>query len=739
MPKRIVLFILLFFFFSVQANATTLSNLIRSMPVNSWATLATDGDGSGFSFSNLLQSGGYTIFNWSDKGAWDPVNKKVWYRGGGHLQTEKLISYDDATNTWSLVQNFNNAGSFHHSYGVNTINPTTRRLYFRNYGTSTTVQQANIDSYGGYSSLSANNLVQNPICCIALEYFPERNELLWINGVEFDPPAAHVYAYRFSSGTWANVGSNLTFGCYDTFAVYNPVRKEVLFGGGDDSPANCGASGYNGRAINIYDQNGTVTRKADAPIQMGIDFTVSTVDPVSGKYLFLNQDQSLRIYDAGTDTWSTATGTGVPPAAMFTAQAPPNFDIIAIPISTYGAVMFITAEPGAGAAAARIYKYTDDFTNRCAQPGVVRCFGFDTTSDFPTCSGGANGCYGFDYGIIPPSGTSDYTKATRDTSQAASGASSLMFTIPSNSPSDMAGSWHTNFSSNYLTQFGGGETFFVQWRQRFSPCLLFPGTSDSNCLTNEPTARQFQLTAGSGGWKLLSLSAGDNAGDPVGSCVPIDIPVQNTAQRGFPQVYHSCVDYWPFETNFDNPNIPGGGSDDIYISQNQRTNPFCSYQHDPLIPGTYFHDGYYPPGGGNCFRFYPNEWMTFQIGIVLGARQSGTCAAFAGSSVPSTCYKNSRIRLWVARQADTSQTLVMDYTRDLWATDPSGEPNHHEFGKVWLLPYHTNKSAAESHPQMFTWYDELVISTNFIAAPGTIIQPAGTAPSAPTGFKVSNP
>ncbi len=87
-----------------------------------------------------------------------------------------------------------------------------------------------------------------------------------------------------------------------------------------------------------------------------------------------------------------------------------------------------------------------DFTTRCAQAGVVKCVGFDGTTDFNTGTGGLNGAYSQNYGIIPPSGTSDYTRAVRDTSVKSSGNSSLKFTIPSNSGADTSGAWFTNFS-----------------------------------------------------------------------------------------------------------------------------------------------------------------------------------------------------------------------------------------------------------------------------------------------------
>ena len=51
----------------------------------------------------------------------------------------------------------------------------------------------------------------------------------------------------------------------------------------------------------------------------------------------------------------------------------------------------------------------------------------------------------------------------------ASGAGSLCFEIPSNSPADTSGSFWLNFKDDLSAQFGEGEEFYVQWRQRFSP------------------------------------------------------------------------------------------------------------------------------------------------------------------------------------------------------------------------------------------------------------------------------
>src|SRR5687768_1541893 len=107
----------------------------------------------------------------------------------------------------------------------------------------------------------------------------------------------------------------------------------------------------------------------------------------------------------------------------------------------------------AGPAAATLPSVsTEDFDKRCAQPGVVRCIGFDH-------AGVIKGRDGQPSGI-----TKGASEPTLDTSVKASGASSLKFTIPSNSPADTSGSYFANFSDDLAVQFGENQEFFIQWR-----------------------------------------------------------------------------------------------------------------------------------------------------------------------------------------------------------------------------------------------------------------------------------
>ena len=182
------------------------------------------------------------------------------------------------------------------------------------------------------------------------------------------------------------------------------------------------------------------------------------------------------------------------------------------------------------------------FEQRCAQPAVVKCFGFDAPEKT-------------DRFIFPPYGTT-VKRARVVTDVKASGAGSLRFEIPSNTGSDTSGSFWQNFSDDLSIQFGEGEEFFVQWRQRFSREFLDTFYEDG------------------GGWKQAIIGEGDRPGKTVYSCTELEIVVQNTYQRGAAQMYHSC------------------GEKDR--------------QYQPLDDQVRFVD------------YKANQWMTFQVGVKIG-------------------------------------------------------------------------------------------------------------------------
>ena len=327
-----------------------------------------------------------------------------------------------------------------------------------------------------------------------------------------------------------------------------------------------------------------------------------------------------------------------------------------------------------------------DFQTRCSQPGVLKCVGFDTAADIA-------GTYGDVHGTLPGDAT-----PVLDSTVKASGNSSIKFTIPSNSGANSSGSYFTNFSDNLATQFGQNSDFYIQWRQRFSPEFL-------------TTVYQ-----GGGGWKQSIIGTGDKPGCSssaaasglcYSSCSSLETVTQNTFQRGFPQMYNSCSGstshgpYAAFEQAF--------GTYD-YKLQNARVSPYCLYSQGQTSPKTYF------PSAGNCFGYFPNEWMTFQVHIKTGSRVNDE-------------FTNSYVELWVGRDGQASEQVFNWGPYNLSAGSATEDQ---KFGKIWLLPYDTGKDPTQVHPVGYTWYDELIISTSRIADP----QFGGTCNKQPTSCAI---
>ncbi|MGE0764553.1 MAG: hypothetical protein AB7N80_14855 [Bdellovibrionales bacterium] len=326
-----------------------------------------------------------------------------------------------------------------------------------------------------------------------------------------------------------------------------------------------------------------------------------------------------------------------------------------------------------------------DFAARCAAPGVVKCVGFDQASDIA-------GTFGENSGIF--SGSNNAPQL--DTAVRASGNSSLRFTVTTSSASS-GGSYFTNFSSDLQTQFDSGQTFYVQWRQRFD--------------TQYATMNLGSF--GNGGWKQVIVGSGDKPGctksnsltiDSGGfctsSCTPLETVVQNTYHRGFPVMYNSCSGssstqngkyaggtgpYVPFEEPFN-------GFD--FKLQNAMPAPYCLYSQGAT-------NSYFPPKG-NCFGYAANEWMTFKMRIVIGTRTNDY-------------FKGSHVDLWVSRQGQ-APAHVFNWNWDL-AAGPAAQ--NLKFGKIWLLTYNSNNAGNNNAPvpTAQTWYDDLIISTQDIADP----------------------
>lgn len=295
-----------------------------------------------------------------------------------------------------------------------------------------------------------------------------------------------------------------------------------------------------------------------------------------------------------------------------------------------------------------------DFATRCAAAGVVRCYGFEDAADL------ANRTLPRSDGI---------KRSSLDTSQKASGNSSLRFEIPGLTGADTSGSFAMNFADDFSARFGAGQDLYVQWRQRFSPEML----------------RAFR---GGNGWKQIIVGAGDYPGKTNWSCTEQETVVQQDKRIGvgFPAMYHSCgtwelLEFW----------------DGTQVRMQHQGPPYCYYPTDPH---------------GGCMQYKANQWMTFQMHIRVNTWNQ----------------KNSVFEMWVSYQG-TAPVKIFDSANTGGFTYYRTEDPNAFFGKVWLLPYNTNKDPTENHPTAYTWYDDLIISRNKIAEPDGAAQATPRPPT----------
>lgn len=297
-----------------------------------------------------------------------------------------------------------------------------------------------------------------------------------------------------------------------------------------------------------------------------------------------------------------------------------------------------------------------DFQNRCAAPGVIVCQGFDDPAGIPRAQNVGSGSSGAE------PANDGVTFPTQDTSIAASGAGSVRFDIPVPSgPANPDGYWRQLMQSDLAAGpstaqlFGQNSTFYVQFRQRMTLAYI----------TN--------TWGGGTNWKQ-DIIAVDNS-----SCGAQEITTVNINNKGFPEMYSDCG-----ALAF----IVDLGSGDFLLEQGDTssTGYNCHYQAPLVAPS-------------NCFLYQPDVWMTFTYKIQVGTWGSPNSTIQAWATVNGQGYTGHE---WTNM---SNQTLNQD-----------GGSVANGFNTVYLVPYWTGGYTGASGPAT-TWYDELIVSSQPIAAP----------------------
>ena len=296
-----------------------------------------------------------------------------------------------------------------------------------------------------------------------------------------------------------------------------------------------------------------------------------------------------------------------------------------------------------------------DFQTRCAQTGVIVCQGFDDPAVFTPAKWPASGLYPDANGTI---------QGAMDTTIAASGAGSLKFTVPSLASANSSGYWRQLFTSNLSAgptsakMYGANSTFYLQFRQRFS----------IEYLTNN-------WVTGSGSktfWKQ-DIMSNDNS-----TCGNVELTTVNWNQRRYPTMYSQC------------------GADGFAVNLNN--GDYLEEQGDTSTTGYNCHYQTANNTSTSCAIYPADTWVTYYYKVSIG----------------NWGQPNSTIQAWVSVGGGPYTEFVNMTNHTLYEDTPAGA----DYDMVTLLTYMTGRSSTISAgPTAYTWFDELIVSGQPIAAP----------------------
>jgi hypothetical protein len=241
---------------------TPLSKLAIEMRPGTWAELETKMPER--LWSAPQPSKGLHIGTWSDDAHWDSRTGQFLFFGV--RQTRKFVAYSEKTNAWRVIefQGRENAPElkqqFGHQYSNNSLDAERSRFFTQGY----------------QYDLLANEWKQLPPAkpgrnTMVYEYYSAMDGLLTL-------ARQPVGTLRFCSEDrleWSSLGVIPVHG-YHSLARHNPFRQEVLFAGGNDS-----------QAVVILSNDGKTRRMKDFPVPLTVRHSIVTVDPLSGRYLFM--------------------------------------------------------------------------------------------------------------------------------------------------------------------------------------------------------------------------------------------------------------------------------------------------------------------------------------------------------------------------------------------------------------------------------------------------------------------
>lgn len=544
-------------------SGTALAQAACNLTPGVW-TEFTAAENSSWNNGALLNTPGDASDNgadWSNKILWNPPTNEAYFYGGAHCGagsgcagTLVFFKYADATNTWTgLTPSSIEDGHTYEAQTINTTAGSANAFYHRDYD-SDTVESWSIGSQAWTSNLSSVP-ASNFQCCNAIEYFPDRNSLITVDG------DYGIYEYSFSNNQWSCFNGTNTTPCgtshpmasYYVFAFYDPIGKRMWIGGD----------------TNVYTiaSSGAITAQASAPFSIGSNtsFNPVTVDPLTGNLLAFNGSS---YYTSDGSSWVQKGST---PFSNASAGG-----LVCGPISTYGVVMCIYAGTNtASVTSGKVYLYKSGATTPppivsvAVSPGsasiqtsatqqfTATVTGSSNTSVTWTATGGTVSASGL---FTAPSTAGSYTVTATSVADTTKSASATV-TVASGTPavsvtiSPTAATLLLNATQQFTATVTGSTNTAVTW-------TATGGTVGTAGLYTAPgAAGSFTVTATSVADTTKSASAAVTVSATTGA---VNGWTSRIAGTNVPGGVASIVSNQPFDVASDIPTCPSGSPGSSY-------------------------------------------------------------------------------------------------------------------------------------------------------------------------------
>lgn len=291
------------------AGASALGDLAAQMQPGEWRELKTN-NFTGILLPNFAGDGSSPFIEFTDRAVRNPLTKKVIILGcsrgapggngkayscGGQADEDSgFVEYDENSNSWTRRTDGPVSGG-PHAYNHATLNPANGDYFYRE---SNQLSNFKLWKWSGGQWTTLTTPPNTFSGFGALEFFPERNALVFVDGGDGFP--AKVLTLPSGSSSWSSTPVNAPIGKFSNFSQYSPKRKVLFFGGGTDGD----------RVLVKMDAQGTITRCADAPLSIGVFGSNGrqSIDPVTGNLLAFDSGTPntghVFEYDPGTNQWT---------------------------------------------------------------------------------------------------------------------------------------------------------------------------------------------------------------------------------------------------------------------------------------------------------------------------------------------------------------------------------------------------------------------------------------------------